>query len=38
MSQGMKEDPTLQLGTDKMELRYVHDKPFTVRLHDRSEW
>jgi hypothetical protein len=26
------------MGTDKMILRHVHDKPFTVRHPDRSEW
>jgi hypothetical protein len=38
MSQGMKEEPILQMGTDKMILIYVYDKPFMVRFPDRSEW
>jgi hypothetical protein len=26
------------MGSDKMILRYVYEKPFTVRFPDRSEW
>jgi hypothetical protein len=37
MTQGIKEEPILQMGTDRMMLRHVCDKPFTVRLPDRSE-
>jgi hypothetical protein len=37
MSQGIEERPIIQLGTDKMILRHVHDEPFTVRFRDRSE-
>jgi hypothetical protein len=38
MTQGMKEEPILQMGTDGMMPRHVCDKPFTVRFPDRSEW
>jgi ribonuclease HI len=38
MSKGMKEEPILQMGTDKMILRHVYYKPFTGRFPDRSEW
>jgi hypothetical protein len=37
-TQGMKEEPILQMGSDKMNPRHVCDKPFTVRFPDRSEW
>jgi hypothetical protein len=30
--------PVLQMGSDKMIPRHVYDKPFTIRLPDRSEW
>jgi hypothetical protein len=33
----MKEEKILQMGTDKMIPRHVYDKPFTVRVPDRSE-
>jgi ribonuclease HI len=38
MTQGMTEEPILQIGTDKPIPRYVYDKPFTVRFPDRTEW
>lgn len=38
MSQSIEEEPILQLGTDRMILRHVHDESFTVRFPDRSEW
>jgi hypothetical protein len=38
MTQRMKEEPILQMDTDKMILRHVYDKPFMVRFPDRSEW
>ena len=34
----MKKEPILQMGSDKMILRHVYEKPFTVRFPDRSEW
>lgn len=37
MSWGMEEH-LLQMVTDKMIPRHVYDKPFMVRLPDRSEW
>jgi hypothetical protein len=36
MSQGMKEDPVLQMGTDKTIQRHVYDKPFMVRCPEGS--
>jgi hypothetical protein len=38
MTLGMKREPILQMGTDKIISRHVYDKPFTVRFPDRSEW
>jgi hypothetical protein len=38
MTQGMTEEPILQMGTNKLILRHVYDKPFTVRFPDRREW
>jgi hypothetical protein len=38
MTQGMKKEPILQMGTDRMIPRHVYDKPFTVRFPDRSDW
>jgi hypothetical protein len=38
MTQGMKEEPILQMGTNRMTVRDVCDKPFTVTFPDRSEW
>jgi hypothetical protein len=35
VSQGMKEEPILQMGADKITLRHVYDKPF--RFPDGSE-
>jgi hypothetical protein len=37
-AQDMMREPILQMGTDKMILRYAFHKPFMVRLRDRSEW
>jgi hypothetical protein len=37
MTQGMKEDPTLQMRIEKMISRHVYDKLFMVRFLDRSE-
>jgi hypothetical protein len=37
MTQGLNKEPILQMETDRMILRHVHDKPFTVRFPDRSE-
>jgi hypothetical protein len=37
MSQATKEELILQMRTDKMILRHVYDKSFTVRFLDRSE-
>jgi hypothetical protein len=34
----MKEEPILQMGTDKILLIYVCDKTLMVRFPDRSEW
>jgi hypothetical protein len=38
MTQDMEKEPILQMGSDKMILRHVYDKPFTIRFPDRSEW
>jgi hypothetical protein len=38
VSQVMKEEPILQMGTGKMIQRHIYDKPFMVRFPDRSEW
>jgi hypothetical protein len=38
VTQDMKIEPILQMGTDKMILRNVYEKPFTIRIPDRSEW
>jgi hypothetical protein len=37
MTQDMKQESILQMGSDKMILRHVYDKPFTIRLPERSE-
>jgi hypothetical protein len=37
MMQGMIKESILHMGCDKMILRHVHDKPFTIRFPDRSE-
>jgi hypothetical protein len=34
----MVKEPILQVGTDKMTLRYAVHKPFMFRLPDRNEW
>jgi hypothetical protein len=34
----MKEQPILQMGTDRMIPRHVYDTPFKVRFPDTSEW
>jgi hypothetical protein len=36
-TQDMKKEPILQIGSDKMISRHVHDKPFMIRFPDRSE-
>jgi hypothetical protein len=38
MTQDTKKEPILQMGSDEMILRDVYDKPFTIRLPERSEW
>jgi hypothetical protein len=38
MTQDMKKELILQMGFDKMIPRHVYDKPFTIRLPERSEW
>jgi ribonuclease HI len=38
MTQDMKKEPFLQMGSDKMIPRHVYDKPFTIRFPHRSEW
>jgi hypothetical protein len=38
VTQGMKAEPILQLGTNRMIPRHVYDKPCTVRFPDRSDW
>jgi hypothetical protein len=38
MGQDMKNEPILQMGSDKMIPRHVYDKTFTIRFPDRSEW
>jgi hypothetical protein len=37
-SRDMMREPILQMGTDKITPRYAFQKPFIVRLPDRSEW
>jgi ribonuclease HI len=34
----MEHEPMLQMGSDRMLLRYAYHKPFTVTFHDKSEW
>jgi hypothetical protein len=34
----MKKEPILQMGSDKIIPKHVYDKPFMIRLPDRSEW
>jgi hypothetical protein len=38
MTQDMKREPILQMGSDKMPPRNIYEKPFTIRIPDRSEW
>jgi hypothetical protein len=38
MTQDMKKEPILQMGSDKMILTHIYDKPFTIRFPDKSEW
>jgi hypothetical protein len=38
MTQDMKKETILQMGSDKMIPRHVYDKPLTLRFLDRSEW
>jgi hypothetical protein len=37
MTQDMEKEPILQMGSDKMIPRHVYDKPFTIKLSERSE-
>jgi hypothetical protein len=37
MTQGVKEEPILQIETERMIPRHVCDKPITVRFPERSE-
>jgi hypothetical protein len=37
MTQRMKEEPILQMETDKLILIHVYDKPFMVRFPNRRE-
>jgi hypothetical protein len=37
MTKDLKEEPILQMGSDKMTPRHVFDKHFTIRFPDRSE-
>jgi hypothetical protein len=38
MTQNMKKEPILQMGSDKRILKHVYDKPFMITVPDRSEW
>jgi hypothetical protein len=38
MTQDMKKEPILQMGTDRMIPRHVYGRAFTVRFPDRSEY
>jgi ribonuclease HI len=38
ISQDMEKEPIIQMGSEKIFLKYVYEKPFTVRFLDRSEW
>jgi hypothetical protein len=38
MTQDMKKEPILQMGSDKMTKKHVYDKPFTTRFPDGSKW
>jgi hypothetical protein len=38
MTQDMKEEHILQMGSDKMTPRHVYDKPFTFRFPDIRKW
>jgi hypothetical protein len=38
MTEDMKQEPVLQMGSHNMIPRHVYDKPFTIRFLDRSEW
>jgi hypothetical protein len=38
MSRDIEKEPILQMGSDKMILKHVYGKPFTIRFPDRSEW
>jgi hypothetical protein len=37
MTQDMKKEPILQMGSDKMISRHVYDKLFIIRFPDKSE-
>jgi hypothetical protein len=34
----MDSEPILQMGSDKMTPRHVHEKPFAIRFPERTEW
>jgi hypothetical protein len=38
MTQDMKKETILQMGSDKMIPRHVYVKPLTLRFPDRTEW
>jgi hypothetical protein len=38
LTQDMKKEPILQMRSEKMITRNVHEKPFTIRIPDKSEW
>jgi hypothetical protein len=38
MTQDMKQEPILQMGSDKMIRRHVYDKPYMIRFPDSSEF
>jgi hypothetical protein len=38
MFRDMEKGLILQIGSDKMIPNYVYDKPFTIRISDRSSW
>jgi hypothetical protein len=37
-SQDMEHEPILQMGSDRVLLRYACHKPFTVKFPDKCEW
>jgi hypothetical protein len=34
----MEQEPNLQMGSDRMFLRYVYNKPLVVKFPDKCEW